>query len=102
MASRRLSGKSGDIKINGTALLCTEWDVTVSADELETTNKGSGGNQDFILGITRAEGTFKAAWYLDLGGSNVPPYATVAPQEGAAIQLDIGDQTQTTQGHSKL
>ncbi len=100
-ASTVLSGKGGDIKIGSTLLKSSEWSASIKGNFISTTNKGSAGWQDGILGPLSCEGSAKAYWDSTLGGSNIPPYATVFPAEGIVFELQLATQTSAT-GASKM
>ena len=62
MPTEALAGKSGWLKISGTAYPFREWNLRMTATRIDITNFLSGGYSEFIAGF--ASGTVRARGFL--------------------------------------
>ncbi|QDU81562.1 hypothetical protein Pla110_33040 [Polystyrenella longa] len=84
----KLSGHGGDITIGGIALEVEEWSGNYEAVAIETTNHGSGGFYEEILGPKKFSGSFTGKYNAELNSD--APLTLCKPTQGVAIVLKLG------------
>jgi hypothetical protein len=79
----KLAGKTGYLKVGATTISVTKWEGTHEKTFLDTTDTGSGGVQEGIVGIESMNGTFEG--HLD-GTALVTAWK---PGTGGAMELGV-------------
>lgn len=91
-----LVGYKGDVKIGSTNMEVTEWSASIKAEELDTTNKQSGGWRTSKIGLRVLEGS-ASGQFNAIDGTT----ALVQPQEDVSFELQVGDPSATA-GETKI
>jgi hypothetical protein len=74
------SGKTGSVSIGGSAQPLTDWSLEISSEPVDTTNFTSGGYEENMSGITRANITCSGPYdglisaYIGDAGGLVTPF----------------------------
>lgn len=66
-------GRTGRVFINGIELCVTNWELTITAQEEDTTSSCSAGYEEFEYGVTGAQFTLDADWDITKNIHSDPP-----------------------------
>lgn len=86
-----LSGKRGDVKVDGSTFLkATEWSCNLSQEALECTNKGSAGWREYVEGLLGCEFSLTANWDAVINDGN-PPFPISNQGAEVVFYIDAAD-----------
>jgi hypothetical protein len=67
------ANKQGRLFLDGNEFCAEDWEITESADEEETTNTCSAGQEEFMTTTRRLEGTINYTWEASNNPMDNPP-----------------------------
>lgn len=87
-------GKHGRLFIGQQEFCVTNWNITETADEEDTTNSCSAGNAEQEYGVTQLEGSIEADWDITASPFRTPPTLAAGSKHSNCfffIHVETGD-----------